>query len=60
MVKYLAPITWLWVIIVGALMLTPNGVVCLVCGVLLTKIIGILSVLIGITGFALNRQRIAG
>ena len=56
--KYMLVLAWAWLIILGALMITPGGVQCLVCGVLVTKVLGLLSIIFGIAGFAIN-QRVA-
>jgi hypothetical protein len=56
--KYVLVLAWAWLIILGALMITPGGVQCLVCGVLLTKVLGLLSIIVGIAAFVIN-QRVA-
>ena len=49
-------LAWAWIIILGiGIIITPGGGICTVCGPLLTKIIGIISVAIGITGFVVGR-----
>jgi len=58
--KYIAPLTWAWIIIIGALMITPGGVECIACGSMLTKIIGVISVLLGVAAFVVNRRVING
>ena len=46
-------LAWAWLIIIGALMIYPGGIVCIACGgILWTQIIGVISLAIGITGFA--------
>ena len=59
MSKYLGPITWAWLIIIGGLMITPDGIVCIACGVFFSKLIGVVSVVIGAAGFIANRQSLA-
>jgi hypothetical protein len=44
------PLTWAWVIIIGGFMITPGGIFCIVCGPILTKIIGIISIALGVMG----------
>ena len=48
-----------WVIIVGALMIIPwNGgiiVECIACGALLTRVLGVVSIIIGVAGFVTAR-----
>jgi hypothetical protein len=56
--KYMLVLAWAWLIILGALMITPGGVQCLVCGVLVTKVLGLFSIIVGISAFAIN-QRVA-
>jgi hypothetical protein len=44
-----------WVIIIGILMIIPydGGIIvqCLACGVLLTRVLGVVSIIIGVVGF---------
>jgi len=56
--RILQGLAWAWIIIVGGLMITPGGVSCIVCGPVLSKFIGVISILVGITGFAVQRQQI--
>jgi len=58
MMKYIGPLTWIWVIILGGLMITPGGVTCIKCGPVLTQIIGVISILIGIVAFVANQRAI--
>lgn len=58
MMRYLAPIAWIWLIIIGGLMITPGGVECIVCGAVLTRIIGLLSVILGAAAL-ITSQRLA-
>ena len=50
-------LTWAWIIILGALMITPDGIECIACGPSLTKIIGVVSVMIGVAGFIFDRSK---
>ncbi len=44
---------WAWIIIIGALMITPIGVVgCIKCSLTLTNILAIVSIAAGIGGIA--------
>lgn len=43
---------WVWLVIVGIWMLTPNGPVCLACGPQVNLCIAIFSVILGIGGLA--------
>lgn len=58
MIKYISPLTWAWVIILGGLMITPGGVTCIKCGPVLTQIMGVISILIGIVAFVANQRAI--
>ena len=49
-------LAWAWIIIVGGLMITPGGIECIACGPLLTRILGVISVAIGIAGFVVGRR----
>ena len=55
MPKWVGTLAWVWLIIVGALMFTPIGPVCIACGRALTQmdyILGAVSVILGIGGLA--------
>jgi hypothetical protein len=56
--KVIGPLSWSWIIILGALMLTPGGITCIACGPSLTKILGIFSIIIGVVGL-LNRRELS-
>jgi hypothetical protein len=60
--KFFRPLAWAWIIILGGLMITPGGINCIVCGLLLTRLIGIISILIGISGLAVSfrEQSVSG
>jgi len=58
--KIIKVLTWAWVIIVGGLMITPEGIVCIACGPVVTKILGAISILLGIACFAADRRMTAG
>ena len=47
-------LAWAWIIVIGGLMITPGGINCFVCGPLLTKFMGVISILIGISGLAIS------
>ena len=49
-------LAWAWIIIVGGLMITPGGIECIACGLLLTRILGVISVGIGIAGFVVGQR----
>lgn len=59
MSRYLIVLAWAWIIILGALMITPGGIQCIACGALLTKALGVISVAIGIGGLVLSRGRLS-
>ena len=52
--KYIQVVAWLWMIMVGGLLIfLPHGpVVCIVCGGTGTTLIGVISAALGIAGFA--------
>jgi Peptidase family M23 len=60
-------LVWAWIIIIGGLMITPGGIDCIVCGPVLTRVIGVVSIALGVLGFvsravagrAIARQRVA-
>jgi hypothetical protein len=54
--KYGAP--WIWIIIIGGLMVTPGAIECIVCGSALTRVIGVISITLGIAGLVFNRRRL--
>ena len=56
MSRFIGPLAWAWIIIVGGLMITPGGIECIVCGPVVTKLIGVISVAIGIAGFVINQR----
>ncbi|HVF60610.1 MAG TPA: hypothetical protein VNJ70_12460 [Thermoanaerobaculia bacterium] len=44
-----------FLIIVGALMFTPDGIVCIACGLTLTRVLGVIAIVLGIAGFVVGR-----
>jgi Peptidase family M23 len=44
-------LAWAWIIIIGGLMITPGGIDCIVCGPALTRVIGVVSIALGVLGF---------
>jgi hypothetical protein len=48
MFKYV--FAWAWIIIIGALMITPGGVSCIACGEMGSRVFGVINVLIGAVG----------
>ena len=52
-------LTWAWMIIVGGVMIIPDFIICIACGSLVIPILGVISVVIGITGFVLGRNQIS-
>ena len=48
-----------WVIIIGVLMIIPydGGIIvqCIACGALLTRLLGVVSIIIGVAGFVTAR-----
>ena len=58
--KYIPTLAWAWIIIVGGLMIYPRGVECIACGATLTKVLGVVSIALGILGFLSGRTAVAG
>lgn len=50
----LARLAWVWIIIVGGLIITPGGIECIACGPVLTTAIGVISIALGVTGLAVT------
>ena len=48
--RWIAGLAWAWIIIIGGLMITPGGVDCIVCGPVLTRVLGVVSIALGILG----------
>lgn len=48
--------TWAFCIIIGALMITPEGFVWINVNPAITKIIGVIGIAAGIAGFVMNRE----
>jgi hypothetical protein len=44
-----------FLIVVGALMFTPDGIVCIACGLTLTRVLGVVAIVLGIAGFVVGR-----
>ena len=58
MTNRIGALAWAWLIIIGGLMITPGGIYCIVCGPIISRVIGVISILIGVAGFAVSlRQR---
>lgn len=54
----LRTLAWAWVIVIGGLIITPGGINCTVCGPLLNQLLGIMSILIGLSGLVADvRER---
>ncbi|MCE5194432.1 MAG: hypothetical protein LLF28_03100 [Nitrospiraceae bacterium] len=57
MAKLIGPLTWAWVIIIGGLMFTPEGITCIACGPVATKVIAVISIVLGVIGFVVNKRK---
>ncbi|HAZ47431.1 MAG TPA: hypothetical protein DDW76_34210 [Cyanobacteria bacterium UBA11369] len=57
MINPIGPLAWVWLIIIGGLMITPGGIYCIVCGPIISRVIGVISILIGIAGFAVSLRQ---
>jgi hypothetical protein len=53
------PLAWAFVIIIGGLMLTPNGIDIIVANPTLRLAMGVISVMLGVTGFIDLRKQAA-
>ncbi len=47
-------LAWAWLIIIGGLMIYPRGIECIVCGRPGTIVIGVISIVLGLAGFAMG------
>ena len=55
MPKWVGALAWAWLIVIGALLITPLGPVCIACGVPATQldyILGGISIVLGLGGLA--------
>jgi hypothetical protein len=43
-------LTWAWLIVIGGLMIAPGGVSCPRCGPVLTRVPGVISIVLGVLG----------
>lgn len=60
--RWILYLTWAWEILIGALLITPDGVFCIACGQILqtpgyigrpaTLFVGVVAIALGIYGFA--------
>jgi len=67
MKRFFYILVWLWMIIVGGLLITPGGIFCIVCGATIDTsgfigknavfVIGVVSILMGIIGFATLKKQ---
>jgi hypothetical protein len=44
---------WIWINNVGGLIITPAGIEYIVCGALLTLVMGVISIVLGVTGLVI-------
>jgi hypothetical protein len=56
MLNYIPRLTWAWIIIIGGLMIYPKGIECIVCGPTISRVLGVISVVLGMLGFASGRR----
>lgn len=52
--KIILVATWAFCILIGALMITPEGIVWINVNPAVTKILGVIGVVLGISGLAMN------
>jgi hypothetical protein len=55
MFKWIGIVAWAWVIIIGALMITPNGVHCIACGDAGNLFMGVISIALGAMAIFSNK-----
>jgi hypothetical protein len=53
--RWVGPLIWAWIIMIGGLMFTPGGISCPGCTAGVTEILGAVSIGLGIAGFILQR-----
>jgi hypothetical protein len=62
--RFIAVLAPAWIIIVGGLMIIPRngGVIieCIACGLTLTRILGVISIAIGVAAFAMRGRAVGG
>ena len=52
-------LAWAWLIVIGGLMITPGGVSCPRCGPILTRVLGVVSIVLGVLGILSRVQSAA-
>lgn len=58
--KWIGPLAWAWVIIIGGIMITPGGINPIVTNPVLAQILGAIAVVLGIAAIAVNWREISG
>jgi hypothetical protein len=51
--RFFIVFAWAWIIIIGALMITPGGIECIACGPILSRLLGVVSVALGVAGLVI-------
>ncbi len=57
--RYIVIFALAWVIIIGALMFAPGIVTCIACGAKASQVLGLLTVIVGVTALAMNWKSLA-
>ncbi len=57
--RWIGPLAWAWVIIIGGIMITPGGINPIVTNPALAQILGAIAVVLGITAIAVNWREIS-
>lgn len=62
MKRWILYLTWAWEIIIGGLLITPGGVLCIACGAVVqtpgyigetaTRVVGVVAIALGVYGIA--------
>lgn len=58
--RFFMALAWAWLIFIGGLMITPGGIECIACGPVWTRVLGVVSIGLGILGFVVSRLRALG
>lgn len=53
--KWIGTLAWAWVIIIGALMITPNGVHCIACGDKGNLLMSVFPIVLGAVSIFANK-----
>ena len=60
MSRYIGPVAWAWLIIIGGLMITPKGPIPISIEGRTATILGVISIVLGVAAFVTSRSRSEG